>query len=165
MNKESLNLKAIWYDAENDRFQFGHLTESVATIGARLARALIRDEDYMLFHGECRGGGSTETYPVKLSVNYVTEMLRFVATYDWFWDEVDWRSYLCDHEPDRDSITPGRFWTDVIGLRQAAMELEIRASALPAEVTWIRDELWSSAQQLREQAENLLGCCLPEYRW
>lgn len=165
MNKESLNLKAIWYDAQNDRFQFGHLTESVATIGARLAWALIRGEDRMLFRGECRGGGWSENYPVELSVNYVKEMLRFVAMYGWFWDEVDWRSYLCDHDPDPDWITPGRFWIDVIGLRQAATELEIRASALPPEIKWIRDELWSAAQQLREHAENLLGSCLPEYRW
>lgn len=170
---KNLDLPAIWY-AQSGRFQFGHLTESVRTIGARLAFALATGKDEVLFRGEKRSSGGTTNYPVLLSIQYVQEMLKFVAQHGWFWDEVDdyqnfitvgERHFKCDHAFDRQHITPGVYFAEVKALCASADELLKRAAEhrKHASGTPIAEQLEAAARRLRATASQLLKKDLPSY--
>lgn len=173
MNND-LNLRAIRFDARNSRFQFGHLVESLQTIGSRLATALATGKDEILFRGLKRSGDWTENYPIVLTVGYVEQMLRFVATHGWFWDDVDTvpqyvfdgdRAFKSDHVFTGGQITPGLYWSEVQALHKTATELEERAVAHETNHgRSVAEELRSSARRLKATADRLLVKDLPKYR-
>ncbi len=186
-----LNLRAIWFNAKSGVFQFGHLTESVQTIGAKMAWAMTHPrqleelsgqpcvekwgEPCVLFRGERRyGGGSTENYPVMLTLTYIQQMLAFVAKHGWFWDEVEdrpsyiWRgerTFRCDHSFDPKEITPGLYWGEVQALRGMATELDLRAcNHRVNHGKSMAEELVATLKRLEATAKRVLVKDLPAYK-
>ena len=108
--------KIIGYDNGRNRFYFGSEIVRQEQIGRRIADALINGEEFVDFG------------TVEVTVNYLTEMLRFVAQRGWFWD--CWDIGTGDHDFDPNVPTPGYEWAEVSELKQEARKALATANAM-----------------------------------
>jgi hypothetical protein len=159
--------RAIRYDAVTREFVFDHERLSVAKLGAIIANVKLSGEKMVLMHCEHRSYGWTTSYSVNLHIDYLIEMLDFVALHGWFWDEIEeYRSrHESDHEHDPLHITPGLYWAEVQRLRQSAHQLgesSLRHNELgePA----IAGRLVAMSKSQTELADSLLPLSIPDYR-
>jgi hypothetical protein len=105
-----MSVKAIRYMEEHRDWCFP--TENVTTeeLGRRIATSLESGTEQVQF----KGGFA-------VTVNYVTEMLRFKAKHGWFYDSTDLKTG--DHTFDHNRITPGANWGKVKRMKAEVREL------------------------------------------
>ncbi len=93
--------KLISYNDENDTFNLGAQVVTDKDLRHAVADALRKSR-------WSNGPEIVEFLYVRVTVQYVNQMLDFVDANGWFWDSFD----LCtnDHEFDWNRITPGAHW-------------------------------------------------------
>jgi hypothetical protein len=93
--------KLISYDRESNSFNFGNQQVTDKDLRHAVADALRKSR-------WSNGPEIVEFLQVRVTVQYINQMLDFVDANDWFWDSYD----LCtgDHEFDKNRITPGSHW-------------------------------------------------------
>ncbi len=104
-----MSRKAIAYDQEHQSWMFPYEDLRTEQIGRRIAAALTQGEETVQFAD------------LKLSVNYLVEMLRFKGRYGWFYDATD--IGVGDHDFDPNRITPSAHWKEIQNLKRKKREL------------------------------------------
>lgn len=108
-----MSIKAIHYDEKMQDWQFPYDVFTTEQIGAKIANSLHQGEELVEV-----GGG------VKVTVNYLLEMLRFRSKYGWFYDATDICLSGQDHDFDPNHITPTARWGEVQGLKAAIRRVQ-----------------------------------------
>jgi hypothetical protein len=142
-----MSANAIWFEETEQRFYFDGIAVSTEKLGRVIANSLVFGTDHSLRGEYVELGGVTVT------VNYLTEMLRWTGKYGWFYDITDNTS---DHDFDTNQITPGSKW----GEYQEFLELARKAEAKASDKRRSRRtaaELRQSASEYRNYATEALG--------
>jgi len=108
-----MSANAIWFEEKEERFFFDGIAVRKEKIGRVISESLMSGVEYVEL------GGCTVT------VNYLTEMLRWTGKYGWFFDVTDNTS---DHDFDTNQITPGTKWGEYQEFLALARKAEAQAN-------------------------------------
>lgn len=106
--------KLISYDPQTDTFNFGNESDVTDKVIRHKIAETLR---------ATRWSGGREVVDflfVRVTVQYLHQMLDFVDEHGWFWDNFDIATG--DHDFDWNRITPGRAWGDAQELKQVARQ-------------------------------------------
>src|SRR6185369_17026862 len=90
-----MSANAIWFEESDERFYFDGIAVRREKLGRVISESLMSGAEYVELGG------------ITVTVNYLTEMLRWTGRYGWFFDVTDNTS---DHDFDTNQITPGTKW-------------------------------------------------------
>jgi hypothetical protein len=157
------HLRAIAWDRKGNRFLCGDKPLGLQHLGSLISHALSKGEKEIRLTFELRYPGTKRwhnLWSAGFTVDYLLDMLRFVAERGWFWDAVDNGD---DHKFDGARITPGIHWTQVEELRSqsACMFQRAKLHAVEGGNASMADEFRANARRLTAQAERLLRLDVP----
>jgi hypothetical protein len=128
----------IAFEKEHDRFSFGADPYTWDELGVRIAAAL-KDQTELVDFG-C----------VRVTVGYLTGMMRFARKHGWFWDNFDIGNR--DHQFDVNVPTPGRLWGAMRKLQRKAPEFRRNARMASAANVHADAEYWLGEARKFEEA-------------
>jgi len=106
--------RQITYSAEASKFGFGEFPSmTFEEVGSHIGAALAAGKEIV------------DLGAVRVTVNYLTTMMRFARKNGWFNDSFD----LCvgDHDFDMNKPTPGFKWNEIVTLRASIREARVNA--------------------------------------
>jgi hypothetical protein len=141
-----MSANAIWFEEKEQRFYFDGIPVSTEKLGRIVGNTLVFGTD------SSAGGEYVEVGGVTVTVNYLTEMLRWTGKYGWFYDITDNTS---DHDFDTNQITPGHNWGEYNEYLDAAHTFEVDANRERNRSR--RANLRASAAEYRSHAAEIFG--------
>jgi hypothetical protein len=136
-----MSANAIWFEENEERFFFDGIPVRKEKIGRVISESLMSGNEYVELGG------------VTVTVNYLTEMLRWTGKFGWFYDITDNTS---DHRFDTNQITPGHNWGEYQEYLELARTAERKAND-KRRSTRTAAELRQSATEYRDQATEIFG--------